>query len=218
MTSIILMATLAVAPAPNELLARVHAEYLQAGDISGKFTQTYVGGLRGKTKKETGRIWAKPDGRVRWQYDQPEPKYFIYDGKNAYFYEPQNSQVMIFDNFNETRMSTALRLLLGQADLAKHFDVSPCQAHCALATGNEVVVEMVPKETIANVDRVALVINPATKRIVKTVTFDSLGYRTEYAFTELAFHAKVPDNHFVFKKPPGVQELRATDMVNSKAR
>src|SRR5690606_30591371 len=114
--------------------------------------------------------------------------------------------------------SIALELLIGRADVSRHFDVEPCQAHCDLGTGKEVVLELVPKEVIANVERVALVLDPERKRVVRSVLFDSLGYRTEYAFTEVRFGASVPDAKFEFKTPPGVQELRAAQLEGRPGR
>ena len=211
-------AILAATPSPQQLLADVHRTYLRAGDIEARFEQTYVGGLRARKKVETGRLWAKQDGRVRWQYDEPEPKYFVFDGKTAYFYEPHNSQVMVFDDFKTSKLSVALELLIGRADVSQHFTVEACQAHCDLARDGSTVLELVPKEIIANVERIALVVDPATKRVTRSVLFDSLGYRTEYAFTEVTFNASIPDSKFRFQTPPGVQELRAAQLEGRTGR
>jgi len=203
---------------PLELVTSVHQTYLKAGDITAKFSQVYVGGLRGKKQEAEGRLWAKQDGRVRWDYEQPEPKIFIYNGTSAYLYEPLNAQVMIFDDLKDTKMAQALRLLMGQEDVRKHFAVGACELHCGLAQKNEVVVELVPNKPLVNIERVALVIDPVSKRVVMTTTFDSLGYRTEYRFTDLEFNAQVSDDRFLFEKPAGVHELRATDMINAQPK
>lgn len=204
-------------PDPKVLLEEVHQAYLKAGDIEGEFTHTFVGGLRGKKKVEHGRLWAKPDGRVRWQYDEPEPKYFIYDGKNAYFYEPQKSQVMVYENLRDSRYSKALRFLIGQGDLNENFNVAPCKQHCGLGDEGDVVVELTPKEPLANVDHLALVVDPQTKRIKLTATFDSLGYRSEYRFKKVTFGGNIKDGWFVFKKPKNVAEVSASQFEEAAA-
>lgn len=201
---------------PIQLVTSVHDTYLRAGDIEAKFNQAYIGGLRGKKHEAVGNLWAKQDGRVRWEYQKPEIKLFIYDGTSAYFYEPLNAQVMIFDDLKDTKLAQALRLLMGQEDVRKQFTVEACAAHCGLAGPGEVVVELVPKEPLVNIERVALVVDPKEKRVVMTTTFDSLGYRTEYRFTEVRFNAQVADDKFVFVKPAGVEEVRATDVTNAK--
>ena len=68
----------------------------------------------------------------------------------------------------------------------------------------------------ANIDHVAIVLDPAAQRIVLSVTFDSLGYRTEYRFTDVKLHASVADKAFRFERPAGVQELKASPTDQGK--
>src|SRR5689334_15415492 len=88
---------LALAPDPSaepkRIIERVQATYKAGGDLTASFKQTHVQKLLGKKKVETGHVWAKKDGRVRWTYDQTPSKEFVYDGKQAIFYEPENAQV-----------------------------------------------------------------------------------------------------------------------------
>src|SRR5262245_58384914 len=116
----------AAAPSPEAVVQRVQAVYEKAGDLEADFTQSYVEKLRGKTRVESGHLWAKKDGRVRWEYREPVPKYFVFDGKDAFFYEPENAQVTEFEKFEDSDLSNALRFLLGKGDLAKRFTVAAC--------------------------------------------------------------------------------------------
>ena len=195
--------------AADKSLDQVHRAYSRAGDIQADFTQTWVGKLRGK-KQESGRLWAKQDGRVRWEYAKPERKFFIYDGKTAYFYEPQNSQVTVFDDFNQSQLSSALKFLMGRGAISEHFDVGPCQKKCDLGEPGDTVVRLTPKKPMASVDHVLLVIMSKTHHVRMSVVYDALGNRTEYRFSGLTAGVKVPDKKFEFKAPKGVQELRAT--------
>ncbi len=210
--TILSITLLSAAPAPSidQTLARVQSTYDNAGDIKASFTQTYVEKLRGKQRSEKGVFWAKEDGRVRWQYQKPTVKEFIFDGQKAYFYEPENAQVTIFDDFQQTDLSNALRFLIGQGNLKERFDVGPCRALCDLVKGNTIVLEMLPKKPMASVDKILMFIDPTSFRVSTSAVFDSLGNRTEYAFSGVQFHAKVSPRNFVFKTPKGVQQLRAT--------
>lgn len=213
---VIAASILAAGPTPLQLLHAVRATYLKAGDIEAKFTQTYIGGLRGKKKQEHGRLWAKQDGRVRWQYEKPEPKFFIYDGTTAYYYEPLNSQVWVYDNFKDSKLATALRFLIGQGDLAEQFNAAPCKTHCGLGHAGEVVLELTPKEVLANIEQVVVVINKKTYQVRSSAMFDSLGYRTQFEFSDVKFHAKVADQKFVFETPAGVHVLKAAGAMNGR--
>src|SRR2546427_3529112 len=111
-----LIAALAAA-SPQQVLAEVQAAYRLGGDLEANFTHIYIDKLRGKTRVESGKLWAKRDGRVRWSYLDPVRKDFVFTGERALFYEPDNAQVTIFDEFKHSPLFEALRFLWGQGSL-----------------------------------------------------------------------------------------------------
>ncbi len=207
---LLVVTTLSVPAQHTEALKRVQDTYKSAGDIEAGFTQTYIEKLRGKRRAETGQLWAKADGRVRWQYQSPTLKDFVFDGKLAYFYEPENAQVTVFENFRESKLSNALRFLVGSGKLSKTFDVHACKEFCDLAAEGQVVLALWPKQPLPGVDHVLMMIDGKTNRVAMSVLFDPLGNRTEYRFRNVRFHAKVDEANFQFETPEGVQELRGT--------
>jgi len=194
----------------HQRLALVKNTYEQGGDLSASFTQTYIDALRAKKRVEQGRLWATSDGRLRWQYLTPERKDFYFDGKTAYFYEPEKAQVTVFEQFADSPFSQALAFVLGKGDIEKMFDVSACTAHCDLGKGIGAAIDLVPKKTLAAVDHVLIFVDQKTNTVTLSVLFDALGNRTEYRFHELKFHVQTPNKRFIFNKPDGVLEQRAT--------
>lgn len=206
----------------HKALAQVQYFYEHAGDFRGHFTQVYRDQMRGKTRQESGQVWVAHDGRVRWTYRKPERKEFIFDGKTAYFYEPENAQVTVFDHFGDSRLSTIMQFLWGRGDIAARFHVHACQQLCHVVNKSapdgqlpgsksvsDVVVELVPKEPIPSVTRVALVIGKDGV-LRTTATLDPLGNVTEYHFSKLTFHQTIASSNFTFTTPDGVQLLRAS--------
>lgn len=214
---IALVVTLSILTGPaDDTLAKVQATYKNAGDIEAKFEQTYVDKMRGSKKVESGQLWAKKDGRVRWSYQKPVKKDFVYDGKEAYFYEPENSQVTVFDKFNDSPIANAVRFLWGQGDLAKSFEARLCDASCINA-GDAVSILLAPKEPIPAVERIQLDSDRNSGRVRRSIVVDPLGNRTEYAFKDLNLAAKVSDAKFAFTIPSGASILRASaDESSSK--
>lgn len=204
------------APQPSELLAEVQASYQQGGDVSAKFQQTYFDKIRGKRRTESGLLWAKKDGRVRWSYERPVVKDFVFNGTTAYFYEPENAQVTTFERFQDSPVANALRFLWGQGKLAETFTVQACDATCVKAEPGAVAVLLHPKEPLSAVDRIQLDVDAGTHRVRRSVVFDPLGNRTEYVFSDFDFDAKVSDEKFDFQIPPGVSVLRATASDNER--
>ena len=200
---ILCLVALCVSP-EQSAVARLQARYVK-GDLTGQFRQIYVDKLRGKTQTESGTLWVAKDGRVRWSYLQPELKDFVYDGKTAYFYEPANGQVTVFENFDDSQLSTAVQFLWGKGDVAARFEIKPCAALCA--PGRDTVVELTPKKPIPQVALVALVIDK-TGLLRRTITLDPLGNRTEYQFEQLQFGAVIDAAKFTFVVPAGVAVMK----------
>ncbi|MEZ0314742.1 MAG: outer membrane lipoprotein carrier protein LolA [Myxococcota bacterium] len=201
------------AVAPSDTLAKVQATYKNGGDVTAKFEQTYVDKMRGAKKIESGELWAKKDGKVRWSYRTPSRKDFVFDGKQAYFYEPENSQVTVFDKFQDSPVASAMRFLWGQGDLVKSFEPKACDGKC-IAAGDAVSIVLTPKEPIAAVDRIQLDTDGGSGKVRRSIVVDPLGNRTEYVFKDLDLGAKVADAKFAFTIPAGVSVLHAN--VDSK--
>ena len=196
-------------PGPDAVLKEVQNSYAQAGDLSAVFAQTYVDKLRGRLPTEEGKLWVKADGRVRWSYQKPTPKDFIYDGKKAYFYEPQNAQVTVFEQFEDSQLSTAMRFLWGQGDLKALFEAKPCDASCKVGELGDWKIRLVPRQPIRTVKTVVLAVAPQSKRPRVSVIYDPLGNHTEYAFSDFVKETKIPSKKFRFKIPKNVSVLRS---------
>lgn len=204
------LAIVAALSAPADTLAKVQTTYKNAGDVTAKFEQTYVDKVRGAKKVESGELWAKKDGKVRWSYQKPMRKDFVFDGKQAYFYEPENSQVTVFDKFQDSPVASAMRFLWGQGDLVKSFEPKACDAAAkCIAAGDAVSIVLSPKEQIAAVDHIQLDTDATTGKVRRSIVFDPLGNRTEYVFKDLDLSAKVADTKFNFTIPAGVSVLHA---------
>ena len=68
----------------------VDEHYNALKTLKAAFTESYLG--PGMSRSESGTLWLKKPGRMRWDYDQPRPKLFITDGKTAWFYVPGERQ------------------------------------------------------------------------------------------------------------------------------
>src|ERR1044072_6906766 len=85
-------ATIARAQAPdlNAVIDGLQRKYSRMRGLEADFVQVYQGA--------NGHLLLKRPGKARWQYNSPERKLFVSDGKNIYFYvegERQASQTTI---------------------------------------------------------------------------------------------------------------------------
>ena len=75
----------------HKLAQSVDRRYNNLESLETQFTETYRGA--GISRNESGTLWLKRPGKMRWDYREPRPKLFISDGKTAWFYVPGDQQV-----------------------------------------------------------------------------------------------------------------------------
>ena len=214
-----LLASIILSAAPADLpklVERVQATYDSKTDISAGFTQTYLDSLRGTKREEAGRLWAKSDGRVRWTYMQPVRKDFVYNGQVAYFYEPESAQVTVFEDFQHSQISQALKFLWGQGDLRESFEIQACTTECRRAKAGETVLVLWTKTPIATVDKILLVVNEASATVLRSVVLDPLGNETTYVLSDFDKTKVLDERLFDFKVPDGVSVLKASGKKEDK--
>ena len=72
-------------------LARaVDDHYNHLRSLQAEFTEVYRGA--GADRMESGTLWLKKPGKMRWEYRSPKDKLFLSDGKDAWFYVPGDKQ------------------------------------------------------------------------------------------------------------------------------
>src|SRR5215831_1632150 len=78
-------------PADARDLARaVDARYNDLKSLKSSFVEVYQS--PGVSRTESGTLWLKKPGRMRWEYRVPQEKLFLTDSENAYFYVPGERQ------------------------------------------------------------------------------------------------------------------------------
>ena len=97
----------------------VDKHYNGLASLEASFSETYRGG--GLARSESGTMWLKKPGRMRWEYDNPVKKLFVTDGKTAWFYVPAERQARRAAVKSLDDLKSPLRYLLGHTKLEKEF-------------------------------------------------------------------------------------------------
>jgi outer membrane lipoprotein carrier protein len=178
--------------------------YNDLRSLRAAFTETYRGA--GITRTESGTLWLRRPGKMRWEYLEPREKLFISDGKTAYFYVPGERQARKapLDKLDDLR--SPLRYLLGKTKLKKEFD------HLTARSGDQpgtVVIRGVPKNMADRVAEVTMELNPAGQ--IQRIQIDEVdGSQTEFAFSSIQENVPVEDARFRFQPPPGVELIESS--------
>ena len=164
----------------------------------GRFVQTYRSGLLGREIRESGHLSLKSGGLMRWEYDTPERKTFVSDGKRFYFYVPADRQVIVKDTGGER--SLPAQLLFGGEILA-HFEATLDESD-----GSLVRLRLIPRTEDPEVATAVLVVD-ATARIRAIEITDAQGTQSRFDFADLRENVGVKDSLFEFDIPKGVEVI-----------
>ena len=191
-------------PDVHAIAQAVDERYNHLRSLQAEFTEIYRGA--GMERTESGTLWLKKPGKMRWQYRSPRDKLFLTDGRNAWFYVPGERQVRRTAVKKLDDLRSPLAFLLGKTKLEKELqglslapDVTP------LAAG-DVVLRGVPKSLADRVSQVLLEITP-DHWIGRILIEEVDGSVTEYRFSSHRENVDVPDQRFQFVVPDGVEVI-----------
>jgi outer membrane lipoprotein carrier protein len=182
----------------------VDDHYNHLKTLQTEFTESYRGA--GVERTESGSLWLKKPGKMRWEYRSPREKLFLSDGKDAWFYLPDDRQVRRTSVKKLDDLRSPLGFLLGKTRLEKELDgLSLAPDVAPLAVGNT-VLRGVPKAMAERILEVMLEITPDHR--ISRIQFEEADESiTEYRFDQQQENPAIPDQRFKFTAPPGVEVI-----------
>ena len=158
----------AVAEDVHSIAQAVDEHYNRLRSLQAEFTEVYRGS--GMERTEAGTLWLakgglKKPGKMRWEYRSPREKLFVSDGRDAWFYVPDDRQARKTEARKLDDIRSPLAFLLGKSRLEKELqglslapDVAPLAAGDVVLRGvpqamadrvSEILVEITPEHRIA---------------------------------------------------------------------
>ena len=196
----------AVAASPaldvHAIAQAVDNRYNHLRTLQAEFTETYRGA--GIERTESGSLWLKKPGKMRWEYRSPKEKLFLSDGKQAWFYLPGDRQVRRTSVRKLDDLRSPLGFLLGKTRLEKELDGLSAASDVAPLTPGNTVLRGVPKAMADRINEVVLEITPDYH--IARIQFEEADESvTEYRFSQQREDGEIADQHFRFTPPPGVE-------------
>lgn len=179
----------------DALLRRVDNHYNHLASMRTQYVERYTG--MGMTRTESGTLLLKKPGRMRWSYDKPAGKVFLFDGKYAWFYTPGDRQVQRVPARQMDDLHTPLRFLLGHTELQKELDRIQVTLN-----GTQLSISGVPKGT-QRLQRITLQVTPQGE-ITAMQIVETGDAETSFTFTGTEENVRTSDTDFRFAVPPGV--------------
>lgn len=190
------------------IAAKVDAHYNHLKTLQADFTEIYRGS--GIERQESGTLWLKKPGKMRWEYRSPKEKVFVSDGKSAWFYVPGDRQVRKGSAKKLEDLRSPLAFLLGKTKLEKELrglslapDVTPLEA-------GDVVMRGVPVGMEDRISQIVVEVRPGD-RITRIEIEEVDGAETEYRFSAQKEDGVIGDGKFAFSPPAGVEVVEGLE-------
>ena len=191
----------------HKLAQSVDRRYNNLESLETQFTETYRGA--GISRNESGTLWLKRPGKMRWDYREPRPKLFISDGKTEWFYVPGDQQVRRASVKKLDDLRSPLRYLLGKTKLEKEFSGLSIAPGVKPLDSADVILRGVPKGMEDRVTQVLLEIAPDSQ--IRAITIEEAdGSTTQFRFSDQRQGIYISDGRFRFTPPPGVETVEST--------
>ncbi len=182
----------------------VDEHYNRLRSLEAQFTEVYRGS--GIERTESGTLWLKKPGKMRWQYRSPREKLFVSDGRDAWFYVPEDRQARRAPVKKLDDLRSPLAFLLGKAKLEKELQGLSKAVDVAPLAPENVVLRGIPRGLEDRVSEILLELTPE-HQIARIVIVEVDGASTEYRFTSQKENVAVTDGEFKFVPPAGTETV-----------
>jgi outer membrane lipoprotein carrier protein len=186
---------------PSAVARAVEARYNSARTLSAVFLEKYSEN-RTAVRVESGKVYFGKGGRMRWEYESPEEKLFLADGKLVWFYVPADRTVTRAKLKESADWRTPLALLVGKAKFSRFCGRIELAKEQVSAPGN-VALRCLPKGKDAAFHELLFEVD-GEFRLGRVVIREPGGIETEFRFAAWQENLPLAEEKFRFLVPVGV--------------
>lgn len=191
-------------PGLDALLKKVENRYNHAQTLKLDFSETFAG-PRSPVQSDSGVLYLRKPGRMRWEYTNPPGKLFISNGKEVFLYTPEDHRVeeSTLKESEAQDMRAPIAFLLGKLNFTKEFK----SFETRVRNGETWIVALPKSENLAwsKVEFLATPDGEIHKVNVITQTQATL----DFTFSNERLNVPVAPALFTFRPPPGVSVVEA---------
>jgi outer membrane lipoprotein carrier protein len=210
------------ADSAKQVAQLLEQHYSHAQTLRAVFLERYSSGPR-EARIESGTVYFRRPGRMRWEYEAPEKKIFLADGKTVWFYVPADRTATRAPSKESSDWRTPLALLTGKANLSRlcsHIDLIVQKAtpagHAVLRCWPKGEKEFRPAPVPASSQdstelpgagdftEVLLEVDSSNGELASVRIRQAGGIQLEYRFGDWKQGLPLPEEMFKFRPPAGV--------------
>ena len=208
----------------KDVLVALEKGYATLQDVQADFSQkTVISGMK-KEQRGSGEVFLKRPGSAtamfRFNYAKPKQQ-IISNGKQVWFYLPDNRQVMVSSvaEMFKGGNTIALSYLTGLGHVSRDFNVSFAK-EARDRNGNH-QLELIPKKPTPVLAKLQLSVSAeAVERfiqqgsvkdifpVVSSIIFDAAGNETRIDYSHARVNRGIDNEKFSFRIPEGVEVVK----------
>ena len=183
----------------DQIVDSLQKNYDATVDFVADFRQETEVKTLNRKLKASGKLYFKRPGKMLWRYEEPKGQLVLADGKNLYFYQPEQNQVIKSPLKNAFRSDIPLSFLLGLGNLKKDFN-----ATLKGTEENQYVLGLEPKGELGGFSEVFVAVGRSTSDIDWVSVRDAAANVTTIRFSGMRKGVGVQESLFRFQVPDGV--------------
>lgn len=187
----------------SKQLKDIESHYNSVKTLQVGFSETMV--QQGRRRTESGDLFLRKPGRMRWEYGTPKGKLFVSDGKNVYYYSPETNRAEKMKLKETEDMRAPMAFLLGRLNFDKDF-----KNYTSKPENGNTLITATPKSDKLPYREVAFLVTPDS-RIERLIVTSQDSTVLEFTFTNEKMNPKLADTLFQFKAPAGVQVVDTSE-------
>jgi outer membrane lipoprotein carrier protein len=196
-----------VSDSAKSLAHILQEHYRQPRTLQAVFLERYSEGQK-QSRIESGTVYFRRPGQMRWEYDSPEQKLFLVDGKTTWFYVPYDHTVTKAPIKESSDWRTPLSLLTGKADLSRLCSQIEIISQAEVPSGHA-LLRCLPKAAKGVSDEnsyteVLLELDATTGELARIEIRQPGGIELEYRFGKWQTDVPLAGDLFRFQVPAGV--------------
>jgi outer membrane lipoprotein carrier protein len=187
----------------DDILKKVEEIYT-ASEFSADFIQVSTIKAMEISDSASGKLFVKYPGKMRWEYQEPEPQVIISDGIQLWVFRPEDQQVMVGAAATFFGEGKGAGFLSDIQLLRKDFDITLED----IRFGDYYNLKLIPREKNWDLARIHLLVSKKSYYIFQVYTYNAYDDATRIEFLNLHFGSRFDDDLFTFVIPEGVDVLK----------
>lgn len=182
----------------QEIAQKVQSKIYSFHSLKANFTQIYHSATVSTPLKERGEVYLKKPNLMKWVYQDPEKKKFLYKQGTLWSYFPEDNQLIKNELKEKEQESEILTLLSGQKNILDNYSVQ----FNSFPTPNKKAyqIKLIPHQN-QQYSCILLEINEQTWLIQKAIFLDWAGNKSEFHFDHIKLNLNFPPDTFELHIP-----------------